>query len=204
MRRHSVVGTLVLMSFVVPFCVSTASARDLNKFAVRFTNMRINSCPEVGSCDWKLLCRLGDEAETELIRMSEADTGETIEVNGSFERDGAPPVTVTCTVREFDSSIGLDSPVWELVGTNTITFQEGHQEMRIDQHRDEGDVTVKLIVEGLATVQSPSEVQPPPPPPAAPTGCRADGPGRCGALEVKCDVPCRQQMNFLSVAWGTA
>ncbi|HTN98101.1 MAG TPA: hypothetical protein VL101_14105, partial [Nordella sp.] len=83
MGRRSVVGTLplALMAFAVLCAAITASAQDLNKFVVSFTSLIINDCPEVGRCDWKLLCHLGDETETELIRIAEADTGETIPVN---------------------------------------------------------------------------------------------------------------------------
>lgn len=204
MRRRSIVGhlPLVLVIFAMSCGIVATEAQDLNKLAVRFTRMHINDCPEIGACSWKLLCRLGNDPDTELIRIIDADTNGSIEVNGSLTAEGVPPVTVTCTVREFDSSIGFDSPVWELVGANTLTFPEGHQEMRIDQNRDEGDVTLKLLVERLASTSTPIEVQPPPPAPAAPTGCRADGPGRCGDLEVKCDVPLPAANEFLVSGMG--
>jgi hypothetical protein len=168
----------------------TASAQEREKWHVVFTSMHVNDCAEIGACYWRLFCGVrGDDGPT-LLWEGEGDTNSTVAIDRILVPHGDAPIDVTCETFEYDGSFTtFDTPVWELVGSSTLTLPEGFQEMRLDQNPDEGDVTVKLSVDELVHISTPIEPPPPPPPPAAATGCRADGPGVCGSVDITCDRP---------------
>lgn len=158
---------------------------------VRFKTLHINDCPEIGICDWKLNCRLGDQPGVELIRMAEANTGDDETIDREIIQESGLPVTVSCSVMERDGPfLFFDDPVWERVGTASATFaQFGNGEIQINQNTDEGDVTVKFFIEGLGSVSQGSSTPPPPPP--APRNCRlpAGSDANCGFISLECDRP---------------
>lgn len=130
------------------------------KIAVTVNNMKIDDCREAGACDWRLHCGIGNEADIELVRQVEKDTGGTIDVNRSLVHQGGVPVTVTCHVREFDRGI-LDADVWEVVGTGTRTFNAaGPGTIQLDN--SEGKVTINLTVgPRLGVIQQPLSAEQP-------------------------------------------
>ena len=83
------------------------------RVAVVFTHMHVNDCPEIGKCDWKLICSVGDQPEIELLRMEEAGSKADIPINSVLTQPGTLPVTARCTVKERDGPfLLLDDPVW--------------------------------------------------------------------------------------------
>ena len=121
-----------------------------------FTNMSINDCNEIGTCDWKLSCGLGNQQETEFFSMAEANTNESITINRALTQREFPPVTVNCTVMEHDGGIGAE---WEQVGTGSVVVRTtGDHQIRLNQHRDEGDVTVKFTAEAIGSTGQPLQV----------------------------------------------
>lgn len=158
---------------------------------VRFNHMHVNDCPEVGICDWKLTCKLGDQSGVELLRMVEANTGENENIDRTLIQRSGFPVTVTCAVMERDGPfLFFDDPVWEHVGTIAKTFAaSGDGDIRINQNSDEGDVTINLFVEPLGAISTGSTATGQLPP--APRNCRlpvAEEPG-CGYIDIECDPP---------------
>lgn len=129
------------------------------RVVVSVKNMKIDDCREAGACDWRLHCGIGNQADRELINMVERDTGGTIEVNRDLVHEGVMPVTVTCHVREFDRGV-LDPDVWEVVGTQTRTFQAaGPHAIQMDN--SEGKVTINLVVSPpLGVAQQPLTTPP--------------------------------------------
>lgn len=120
---------------------------------VFFTQMTVNDCNEVGTCDWKLSCGLGNQQESEFFSMSEANTNETITINRTLTQREFPPVTVNCTVMEHDGGIGAE---WEQVGSGSVIVRTtGNHMIRLNQHRDEGDVTVQFTVENIGSTGQP-------------------------------------------------
>lgn len=120
---------------------------------VFFTEMAVNDCNEIGTCDWKLSCGLGNQQETEFFSMSEANTNEAVTINRALTQREFPPVTVTCTVMEHDGGIGAE---WEQVGSGSVVVRTtGSHLIRLNQHRDEGDVTVKFTVESIGSTSQP-------------------------------------------------
>lgn len=130
------------------------------KIPVTINNMKIDDCREGGVCDWRLHCGIGNEADTELVRKVEKNTGGTIDVNRSLTHEGELPVTVTCHVREFDRGV-FDPDVWEVVGTVTRTFgAAGPGTILMDS--SEGKVTINLTVSPpLGTIQQPLSAEQP-------------------------------------------
>jgi hypothetical protein len=123
---------------------------------VFFTKMTINDCNEIGTCDWKLSCSLGNQQETEFFSMAEANTNEDITINRVLTQREFPPVTVNCTVMEHDGGIGAE---WEQVGTGSVVARTtGNHLLRLNQHRDEGDVTVHFVVEAIGSTGQPLRV----------------------------------------------
>ncbi|SOY63505.1 Allergen V5/Tpx-1 related protein (modular protein) (plasmid) [Cupriavidus taiwanensis] len=173
---------------------------NFQRTAVRFQNMHVNDCPEIGVCDWKLTCHIGNQPDVELLGMVSRNTGEDVPLSTTMTQDGAPPMLVTCTVKERDGPfLFFDSAVWELVGTVSTPFDKGQRDLRINQNRGEGDVTVQILVESLGATHSGTSPPPLPPPPAAPTGCRipeASFP-RCGFLSAQCDAPLPAASEYL-------
>ena len=120
---------------------------------ILFTQMVVNDCNEVGTCDWKLSCGLGNQQETEFFSMSEANTNETVVINRVLTQREFPPVTVNCTVMEHDAGIGAE---WEQVGSGSVIVRTtGDHLIRLNQHRDEGDVTVRFTVENIGSTGQP-------------------------------------------------
>jgi hypothetical protein len=135
----------VLSLFVVVVGLTGHASADVRVF---FQRMHVNDCNEVGVCDWKLSCALGNQQETEFFSMSEANTNEDVTINRVLTQREFPPVTVTCTAMEHDGGIGAE---WEQVGTGTVIVNTtGNHLIRINQHRDEGDVTVMLDAQTFA------------------------------------------------------
>lgn len=129
------------------------------KFSIDINNMKIDDCREAGSCDWRVSCGIGNEADTQLVGKVEKNTGGTIDINRSLIHEGELPVNVTCHVREFDGGV-FDPDVWEVVGTVTQTFgASGPGTIRMDN--SEGKVTINLTVSPpLGVIQQPLAVEP--------------------------------------------
>lgn len=116
---------------------------------VFFTQMTVNDCNEIGTCDWKLSCGLGNQQETEFFSMTEANTNETVTINRALTQKEFPPVTVSCSVMEHDGGVGAE---WEQVGSGSVVVRTtGDHLIRLNQHRDEGDVTVRFTVENIGS-----------------------------------------------------
>jgi Tachylectin len=142
----------MLMGSVL-LCLAGAVHADARVF---FTNMTVNDCNEVGTCDWKLSCGLGNQQETELFSMAEANTNESVTINRALTQREFPPITVNCTVLEHDGGIGAE---WEQVGAGSVIVRTtGDHLIRLNQHRDEGDVTVRFSVESIGSTGQPLQI----------------------------------------------
>jgi hypothetical protein len=144
-----------MVATVLTIVVGSASQAQAD-VRVFFTRMNINDCNEIGTCDWKLSCSLGNQQETEFFSMAEANTNEDITINRVLTQREFPPLTVSCTVMEHDGGIGAE---WEQVGSGSVVVRTtGNHLMRLNQHRDEGDVTVHFTVERIGSTGQPLTV----------------------------------------------
>jgi Cysteine-rich secretory protein family len=131
---------------------------------VNFTKIRVHNCNELGICAWRLFCRLGSQPETLLLDNVEADDRDEPPISRALTQDGTLPVTVTCKLEE------RDAPIYEHLGTLSLTIQSGGVNtiriMHVDEDGDidEGDVSIFMDVQ--SKVQQGATAQPPP---AAPT-----------------------------------
>ena len=150
MNKAWFVAITIAAAIAVPAANAHADVR------VFFTRLIVNDCNEIGTCDWKLSCSLGNQQETEFFSMAEANTNESITINRTLTQREFPPVTVTCTVQEHDGGIGAE---WEQVGTGSVVVTTtGNHLLRLNQHRDEGDVTVHFVAERIGSTGQPLTV----------------------------------------------
>lgn len=141
--------TVCLVGYLL-FNLAGEAHADVKVF---FTRMTVNDCNEIGTCDWKLSCALGNQQETEFFNMAEANTNEGIDINRTLSQREFPPVTVTCTAMEHDGGIGAE---WEDVGRAQLEVSTtGPHLMRLNQRRDEGDVTVHFTVQQVTSSGQP-------------------------------------------------
>jgi hypothetical protein len=66
---------------------------------VSFTKMTINNCDEIGVCDWRLACALGNQTKIEFFQFVEGNTNEEITIDQVLTQKEFPPVTVNCEFR---------------------------------------------------------------------------------------------------------
>jgi len=137
-----------------------AAQPSLADVRVNFTKMTVNDCNEIGTCDWKLTCSVGNQQAIEFFSMAEANTNEEVRIGRVLTQREFPPVTVTCTAQEHDGGIGAE---WEDVGTSSIIVNTtGGHTIQLNQHRDEGDVTVHFVAERIGSTGQPIVVVPRP------------------------------------------
>lgn len=157
-----------------------------NIVEVGFTKIRVHNCNEFGICAWRLQCGLGNQPLTMLLDNVEADDRDEPRIDRALQQDGMLPVTVTCKLEE------RDAPIYEHLGTRTVTVaQGGDTTIRIthvdgDGDVDEGDVSIFLSVQ--TRILQPGTAQPPLPPPAGPSPRPRDKLARLGAVGVDFSV----------------
>jgi hypothetical protein len=133
---------------------------------VHFTKIRVHNCNEGGTCAWRLSCGLGGQPDTMLLDNVDGDDLEEPAINRVLTREGGLPVTVTCKLEE------RDAPIYEHLGTQSLTIQTGGANtIRIADVDEDGDIDegdVSIFMEVLGRVQQGATEQPPPPPPPPP------------------------------------
>ena len=72
---------------------------------VRFIKMRVHDCNEVGKCDWRLTCNLGNQPGVRLLDNVEAGSRAEPQIDRVLTQEGGLPVTVTCKVEEHDGGL---------------------------------------------------------------------------------------------------
>jgi hypothetical protein len=159
---------------------------DRHFVEVRFTKIRVHNCNEIGICAWRLFCRLGNQPETMLLDNVEADDRDEPPIDRALTQDGNLPVTITCKLEE------RDAPIYEHLGTRSITMQQGGETtIRIthvdeDGDIDEGDVSIFLSVQ--TKVQQGGTAEPPQPAPAGPSPRPVDTLSKLGAVGIDFSV----------------
>lgn len=139
----------ILSAAAISTAVSSAAQADVR---VNFTSLRVNDCNEIGTCDWRLSCALGNQQETEFISNQEANTGETLPINRILTQAQFPPVTVTCSAWEHDGGIGAE---WETIQTGSVVASTTGPHIIRLSNSSEGDVTVNLVAELIGTTGQP-------------------------------------------------
>jgi hypothetical protein len=112
-----------------------------NTVAVTADSLHIRDCDEIGACEWRVYCALGDNLDdaTSVLWYAKRDTGEAAVLDAlPFEWGTGLPVTMTCQVREYDGPfLAFEDSVWEVLGTKTMDFD-----------RDTGSGTAMIAFDG--------------------------------------------------------
>ncbi|HYH45132.1 MAG TPA: hypothetical protein VEG34_05555 [Thermoanaerobaculia bacterium] len=105
-------GALTLLA-AVPAAAQTGS--------LRFDRLTVETCNEMGSCEVRLACKLGNGAEVQLIPEVVIAPEAFFGINRT-EAVARYPVTVSCRVWEDDGIFGSS---WEEVGSGSLTVPAG-------------------------------------------------------------------------------
>jgi hypothetical protein len=135
---------------------------------VLVTQMFIENCEEMGSCEFRLTCRSGSEKEpVVMIPAAIATNPETVKINKTLTPK-AFPATVTCTLYEDDGLFGIS---WDEAATASINLEAGGDYKLELDNPDQATVELSLTVDSLQ-VAPPAAAQPA----AAPGGKAAKAP----------------------------
>jgi hypothetical protein len=156
-RPYFLLLALIVAGALFP-CAAWAEGR------ITLTKMFVQTCEELGDCEWRLTCRAGGQQEVELVKGASARAGRTVDLNRGFDV-GRFPVELTCTLFEDDGFLG---EAWTKAGEASMDIPAGGDYRLQIQGPGQGAVRVQMIVDSLEILV---------PPAAAPaTGGRAAKP----------------------------
>lgn len=185
--RTNAVGALA-RPFLLPLGLVVAGALLAFPHAARaegritMTKMFVQTCEELGDCEWRLTCRAGDQQEVELVSGASARAGRTVDMNRGLDV-GRFPLKLTCTLFEDDGFLGAS---WEKAGEGSLDIPAGGDYKLQIRGPGQGAVRVQMIVDNLEILI---------PPPAAPEPAAAPARGRAAARPLKPEP----QLRFLGV-----
>lgn len=159
-----------LASAVLFTTLSAAGAGEaLAQGRLVITNMAVEDCKEMGSCEWRLSCKVGGGAETELVAGAVAASPAEVQLNKAFE-DQKFPLTVRCSVWEDDGMVGAS---WGEPATGSITLPAGGDYTLDLTSAKQGAVKVHLTADSLEMAGAPAAAKVVP----ASTPAKAQGKG---------------------------
>jgi hypothetical protein len=156
--RTNAVGALArpflpLLGLLVAGTLFPGEARAEGR--ITLTKMFVQTCEELGDCEWRLTCRAGDQKEVELFSGAKARAGRTVDLKNGFDV-GTFPVELTCTLYEDD---GFMSESWTKAGEASLDLPAGGDYKLNIQGPGQGAVRVQMIVDQLE-IQLPSPAAP--------------------------------------------
>jgi hypothetical protein len=139
---------------------------------VLVTQMFIESCEEMGNCEFRLTCQTGtDKSPTEMIPAAIATNPQTLKINKPLSPLSFP-TKVTCTLYEDD---GLFGSSWDEAATGSIDLQGGGDYKLKLENLEQATVEIGIIADSF-TVARPMPAATGPgakPAPAKPAGTSA-------------------------------
>jgi hypothetical protein len=131
---------------------------------VLVTQMYVDNCEEIGSCEFRLTCQTGSEKPVVMIPGAIATNPETVKINKQLSAN-AFPATVTCTLFEDDGWFGAS---YDEAATASIKLEAGGDyKLKLDNPK-QATVELSLIVDSF-------QVAPPAAAPAASPAAPAAG-----------------------------
>ena len=122
-----------------------APAAAVSYGRVGFTKMAVDDCADMfGTCEWKLSCRVGGGAETELFSAQKGQVAQDIAINKSFELKSLP-AKVECSLFEDD---GWFSESWNDAGKASLDLQVGGDYV-LNIKGNEGTVAISLVADSF-------------------------------------------------------
>lgn len=119
---------------------------------IQFAKMTITDCAEIGACEWRLACRVGNGPETELVPYAEASSPTEVKIDRTVD---APtfPVTVKCQLQEDD---GLFGKSWNDAGSASFELPGGGDYTIALKNPEQGGAEVSLLVDSLEMGAAPA------------------------------------------------
>lgn len=123
---------------------------------VTVTQMYIQNCEEMGSCELRLTCQHGGKT-VEMIPAAIATNPQTLPINKQIEI-ASYPATVSCTLYEDDGWFGAS---WDEAATASLTLEGGgNYELKLD-NPDEATVVLTVLADSIrSTLTAPSAAPP--------------------------------------------
>lgn len=138
MRRGT--GLAVLTGLLL-----AAPAAAVSTGRLGFTKMAVDDCADMfGTCEWRLTCRVGGGAETEIFTSQQGSVAQDIELGKSFEVKSFP-AKLDCTLFEDDGWFG---ETWNEAAKVSQNFQSGG-DFDLSFKGDQGAVVIKVAVDSF-------------------------------------------------------
>lgn len=146
-HRHIIVLITVLSGLLL---AGAAEAKTFGRIVA--SEMAVDRCEDFfGTCEWRLTCKIGNGAETELLAGAEVAVADKAEIAKTFEAP-AFPVTVACTLAEDDGWFGAS---WEEVATAKLAIPGGGDYALEMGNEAQGAVRVSFVVDSLEIAEAP-------------------------------------------------
>ncbi|HEX7182544.1 MAG TPA: hypothetical protein VF756_11930 [Thermoanaerobaculia bacterium] len=128
----------------------TAEAKTSGRIVA--AEMSVDRCEDFfGTCEWRLTCKVGNAADTELLPSAEVGVAGKVEIAKTFESVSFP-VNVACTLAEDDGWFGAS---WEEVATASLAIPGGG-DYSLDLGNDaQGAVRVSFTIDSLEVAAAP-------------------------------------------------
>jgi Polyglycine hydrolase-like, structural repeat len=117
----------------------------LTQGLLTFDRLAVEDCSEMGPCEWKLSCKVGNGKAEDLVPNSAGAEGSEIEIGKRRPVDRFP-VQVTCSAWEDDGWIGTS---WKDVQTKTVSLPAGGDYSLDLASDDQGKVRILMRADSL-------------------------------------------------------
>lgn len=137
MKRRTVLGRGTGLALLAGLLMGVPAAA-VSTGRIAFTKMSVDDCADMfGTCEWKLTCKVGGGAETEIFTNQVGAVAQDIELKNSFEVKSFP-AKLDCTLFEDDGWFG---ETWNEAGKVSLNLQGGG-EHALTLKGDQGTVVI--------------------------------------------------------------
>lgn len=144
MTRGTVFGRAAVLALSIGTLLG-APAAAASYGRVAFTKMAVDKCEDFfGTCEWKLTCRVGGGAETEILSAQPGGVAQDIELNKSFPLNQFP-ARMECSLAEDDGWFG---ETWADAGKVSLEIPGGGDYV-LDLNGDQGQVLITVAVDSI-------------------------------------------------------
>lgn len=145
-KRRTVLGRAAVCA-VLGGLLLGAPAAAVSYGRVTFTKFSIDDCADMfGTCEWKLSCKAGGGAETEILPATAGTVAQDIELSKSFEVKSFP-ARLECALSEDDGWFGES---WVDAGKASLDLPGGG-DYKLNIKGDQGVVVVTAAVDSFET-----------------------------------------------------
>ena len=144
MKRRTVLGRGTGLALLAGLLMG-APAAAVSTGRIGFTKMAVDDCADTfGTCEWRLTCKVGGGAETEIFTNQQGAVAQDIELKKSFEVQSFP-AKLDCTLFEDDGWFG---ETWNNAGTASLDLQGGGDHV-LSIKGDQGTVAITTAVDSF-------------------------------------------------------